>query len=60
MSTPIAFPAPQQIQHRTDLCRAELAELKRALRAARAVQRAEEVRRAREQVLAREVSYAPR
>jgi hypothetical protein len=48
METTIPSLSVEQIQERINLCRAELAEWKRALRAVRAVKKAEQARQARE------------
>jgi hypothetical protein len=42
------LPDPDQIKHRIGLCREELAELKRALRAVKAQEKADQARRARQ------------
>jgi hypothetical protein len=48
METSIGFPDPEHIQKRINLCRAELAELKRVLRASLAAQKADEARQLRD------------
>jgi len=47
MTTTITLPTPDQIVERINLCRVELAQLKRVLRAIKASEKAEQAHRAR-------------
>jgi hypothetical protein len=47
METSITLLSARKLQTRINLCRTELAELKRALRAVKAAEKAEQARRAR-------------
>ena len=55
----LTLPTPEQIQRRIQLCRLEMAELKRMLRAIQAAKKAEEARRARQSVEGKHEGGAP-